>query len=127
VTAKTKDSCRLDRLVRVDGALKNSPEINFRRSYDSYDFASHGTIHPDHPDHPDQDRESLEFFWSGWSEESRFGPGALLCKPALKHGLLPAQEMTPSSMSDLIKVADAWDKTRRGNNAGTYIVAVAGG
>jgi hypothetical protein len=62
VTAKTKDSCRLDRLVRVDGALKNFPEINFRRSYD---FASHGTVHPDHPDRPDQDRESLEFFGPG--------------------------------------------------------------
>jgi hypothetical protein len=30
-------------------------------------------------------------------------------------------------MADLIKVADAWEKTRRGNDAGTYIVAVAGG
>jgi hypothetical protein len=30
-------------------------------------------------------------------------------------------------MSDLIKVADAWEKSRRSNDAGTYIVAVAGG
>jgi hypothetical protein len=30
-------------------------------------------------------------------------------------------------MIDLIKVADGWEKQRRGNNAGTYIVAVAGG
>ena len=30
-------------------------------------------------------------------------------------------------MSVLIKVADAWESTRRGNNPGTYIVAVAGG
>jgi hypothetical protein len=30
-------------------------------------------------------------------------------------------------MSELIKVADAWEKTRRGNKPGTYIVAVAGG
>jgi hypothetical protein len=30
-------------------------------------------------------------------------------------------------MSELIKVADAWERERRGNNPGTYIVAVAGG
>ena len=31
------------------------------------------------------------------------------------------------SMADLIKIADAWERERRGNNPGTYIVAVAGG
>jgi hypothetical protein len=29
-------------------------------------------------------------------------------------------------MSDLVSVADAWEKQRRGNDAGTYIIAVAG-
>ena len=29
-------------------------------------------------------------------------------------------------MSDLIRVADAWEKQCRGNDAGTYIIAVAG-
>ena len=30
-------------------------------------------------------------------------------------------------MADLIKVADAWERSRRSNNPGTYIVAIAGG
>jgi hypothetical protein len=50
-----------------------------------------------------------------------------LCKPAVKTVPYLPKKVIPKSMSALIKVADAREKTRRGNNAGTYIVAVAGG